>query len=149
MTAGRRSTMPFHTRRADSYSRSPGQINLPTKASSSVPTAVSSSTAHPERGHRIDRNRGGSGHQGEGTAATSPRAGRRRVALRVPSALDRVLEARAGREARSLGGGDLHRLARGRVGALAGVAMGDGELAEARDGDVLAGGQAFLDGGDG
>jgi hypothetical protein len=35
----------------------------------------------------------------------------------------------------------VHRLAGGRVGPLARVAVGDGELAEAGDGDVLAGGQ--------
>ena len=81
--------------------------------------------------------------------ATPPARGDAAMTRWLPSALDGVLEPRAGREARGLGGGDLHRLARGRVGALARVAVGDGELPEASDGDVLAGGQAVLDGGDG
>src|SRR3954471_4034449 len=167
MSAGRRSTMPFQTRRAESYSRSPGPIRTPAKSPSSAPTVASSSTVRPHRGHRIDRNRGASGHPGEQSRATPrrvegpatpawgrspatpPGRGDAAVARRVPSAPDGVLEARAGREARGLGGGDVHRLAGGRVGPLARVTVGDGELAEAGDGDVLAGGQAVLDGSDG
>ena len=69
MRAGRRSTMPFQTRRADSYSRWPGPISTPAKAPSRAPTAVSSITAHPDPGHRLDRNRGVRGHQGARAAA--------------------------------------------------------------------------------
>ena len=43
----------------------------------------------------------------------------------------------------------MHRLPGGRVGALARIAVRDRELAEAGDGDVLAGGQTILDRGDG
>ena len=51
--------------------------------------------------------------------------------------LDGLLEARAGGEARDAAGGDRHRLARTRVATLAGAALGDVELAEAGEVDVL------------
>src|SRR5688500_11472962 len=51
--------------------------------------------------------------------------------------LDGLLEARAGGEARHLARRDLHRLAGARVAALARAALGDVELAEARERDFI------------
>ena len=52
--------------------------------------------------------------------------------------LDGLLEARAGGEARHLAGRDRHRLARAGVATLAGAALGDVELPEAGEADLLA-----------
>src|SRR3954449_11321275 len=54
------------------------------------------------------------------------------------SGLDGLLERRGGLEARHLRRGDLDRLAGLRVAALARRALGDGELAEARQADLVA-----------
>src|SRR4051794_22920253 len=62
-------------------------------------------------------------------------------------ALDGLLEAGPGREARDLGGRDLDRLARARVDALAGAALGDAELAEPGEGDLTAAAEGLLDDG--
>jgi hypothetical protein len=62
--------------------------------------------------------------------------------------LDGLLEARPGSEARDAAGGDRHRLARTRVATLAGPALGDVELAEAGEVDVLTTPQRILDGAD-
>src|SRR3954452_3420778 len=53
-------------------------------------------------------------------------------------ALDDLLERRGGLEARDPGGGDLHGLAGLRVASLAGGALEDPELAEARQRDLVA-----------
>src|SRR3954468_17345894 len=62
--------------------------------------------------------------------------------------LDGLLEARPGGEARDAGRGDRHRLARTRVAALAGAAVGDVELPEARERDLFTALQGVLDGAD-
>src|SRR5687768_5987811 len=59
--------------------------------------------------------------------------------------LDGLLEARARREARDLARGDLHRLARARVAALAGAPLGDVELAESGERDLVTRAQGNLD----
>src|SRR3954452_12269507 len=67
-------------------------------------------------------------------ARRQPPAARRGRRLR----LDRLLELRGRGEARDLGRRDLDRLARLRVATLAGGALGDRELAEARQRDLVA-----------
>src|SRR4051812_17048535 len=61
----------------------------------------------------------------------------RRLRLLLAGAVDGRLEARAGGELRGLAGLDLHGLARLRVTTRAGVALGDGELAEAGQPDLV------------
>src|SRR6188472_1644638 len=61
------------------------------------------------------------------------------------SALNGVLQLRARGEAWRLRGVHIHALAGGGIHARAGVAMRDGELPEAGDGDLLATGKAILD----
>ena len=60
---------------------------------------------------------------------------------RARSAVELLLERRRGRELGGLAGGDLDRLARGRVAALAGGTLAHAELAEACDGDLAASGE--------
>src|SRR5947209_18923548 len=59
--------------------------------------------------------------------------------------LDRLLELRGGREARDLGRRDLDGLARLRVAALTGRALGDGELAKPRERHFIAGAELVRD----
>src|SRR5437763_8285249 len=65
--------------------------------------------------------------------------------LECVSAVDGLLEARARGEARHFRGRDLDRLARARVHTLAGAALGDVELPEARESHVAAALQRVLD----
>jgi hypothetical protein len=74
---------------------------------------------------------GDRGGQPVGEVAGRLTAGELRGAVQGElAALDGLLEARAGGEARDLGGGDLDRLTRARVHTLARAALGDVELAE-------------------
>src|SRR5262249_55672726 len=75
----------------------------------------------------------------------APARPRRRPARASSRLLDGLLEARAGREARHPAGGDGHRLAGARIAPLASAALGDVELPESGEVDVLAGLQSALD----
>src|SRR4051794_30941719 len=66
------------------------------------------------------------------------------TAIGALAALDRVLEARAGAEAGHAAGRDLDALARLRVHALAGAAVGDRELPEAGEADLASTPQSGL-----
>src|SRR6476619_3044182 len=70
---------------------------------------------------------------------------RAETALAPCSAVDGLLEPGARGEARDLRGADLDRLAGARVDALPRAALGDVELAEAREGHVASALEGLLD----
>src|SRR5947207_386173 len=96
-------------------------------------------TAQPDRGR--DRARSGCG-----APLRASRACRQTTRVVSGSAgLDGALQRRAGTEARHLACGDLDPLAGLRVDALAGTALGDGELAEAGEVHFSPAPQRLLD----
>ena len=134
------------TRRSTSRAISCAAAKRLGEAARAPRTRDSSAPGHSRAGIGIDpeddlrlarRDRGG-----EAVAERDDRAGDASPAPDkappVAVLLDGLLEARAGGEARDPAGGDRHRLARARVAALAGAALGDVELAEAGEVDFLA-----------
>ena len=89
---------------------------------------------------RAPRQRRRAGRRTAMTPGRAPASHRRRPTQTLRRRLlDGLLEARPGGEPRHAARGDGHRLARPRVAALAGPAVGDVELAEAREADLVTG----------